>query len=461
MNLVEVTPQKRKVDMPIVDTPILVHDEHRSLDHPALLEEFGVGDNKGLLNRAIGTAGALLFAVVVIIILYFVISNIYAFWDNPLFKIYSLLVAGYVLTRFSMAAFYRPPQITGFQPTVTVIIAAMNEELSIRKTIDYIYECDYPVNKLQLIAVNDGSTDETLKEMELASLVYAGLDIISFHKNRGKRQAMAEGVKQAGGDILIFVDSDTFLRRDALQKIVRGFSDNSVGAVCGHAFVQNARQTNLTRMQEVRYYVSFRILKGAESILGTVTCCSGCLSAYRKSVVDKVLDKWLNQRFLGAEATFGDDRSLTNHVLRNNRVIYDSEAICSTIAPSTTRVFFRQQLRWKKSWIRESLIASTFLWKRHPLSAFFFYLQILICLVSPLFVTAMLIAPLFGLGRFSLIYAFGVLLVALLYGLFYLIRFRDGLWIYGVIFQFIYSIVLAWQNYYAIITIHRNHWGTR
>src|SRR5690606_36230782 len=131
----------------------------------------------------------------------------------------------------------------------------------------------------------------------------------------------------------------------------------------------NVRESHLTRMQEVRYYVSFRVLKAAESLFGTVTCCSGCLSAYRRIFVMDVIDSWLNQRFLGTEATFGDDRSLTNHLLRRHRIIYDSEALCTTIVPAEPHKFFRQQLRWKKSWLRESLIASSFLWKRHPLAA--------------------------------------------------------------------------------------------
>jgi hyaluronan synthase len=387
--------------------------------------------------------------------------NVYFFWEHPLFNLYSLLVAVFVLSRFSIAAFYRPPRSAGDLPRVTVIVAAKDEEESIGKTLDLIYLCDYPRDKLEVIAVDDGSTDRTLEEMEQSRLRNPGMRIVHFPRNRGKRHAMAAGVRDATGEVLVFVDSDTFLRPDALRMLVRGFSDSQVGAVCGHAYVQNARENHLTRMQEVRYYVSFRVLKGAESVFGTVSCCSGCLSAYRRSAVLEVLEPWLHQRFLGAEATFGDDRSLTNFVLRKHRVLYDSEAVCTTIVPSDIRKFFRQQLRWKKSWLRESLILSTFLWRRHPPSAFFFCLQVVISLVSPFCVLTMVLLPLFGVGHFSALYACGVLLVALLYGLFYLIRFRDGMWIHGVLFQFVYSLVLGWQNYYAFLTARRNHWGTR
>ena len=89
-----------------------------------------------------------------------------------------------------------------------------------------------------------------------------------------------------------------------------------MGAIAGHAEVQNSRESWIARMQAVRYFVAFRVCKAAESIFGAVTCCSGCFSAYRREAIAPVLERWENQRFLGRPATYGDDRSLTNFVLR-------------------------------------------------------------------------------------------------------------------------------------------------
>lgn len=413
------------------------------------------------VDRLLPALTVSLFVGAILMILLIKSWNIWFYWQAPLFHSYSLLVAGFVLSRFLFAGWYRPPDESGQTPSLSLIIAAKDEQGSIGKTLDFLYLCDYPREKLEVIAVDDGSTDGTLLEMQAAAERHQDLQIISFERNRGKRQAMAAGIRRATGEILVFVDSDTFLNEDALRKLVRGFADPQVGAICGHAFVENVYDSHLTRMQEVRYYVSFRVLKAAESLLGVVACCSGCLSAYRRQFVLDVLDPWLKQRFLGTEATFGDDRSLTNHLLKKSKIIYDSQAVCTTIVPVTLKKFFRQQLRWKKSWIRESLVLFSFLWKRHPLGAFFYSLQILISLISPLCVTLLLLLPLVGFGHFSPIYAMGILLVAILYGLVYLMRFRDGLWIQGVLFQFLYSILLAWQNYYAFLTVRRNHWGTR
>jgi hyaluronan synthase len=170
---------------------------------------------------------------------------------------------------------------------------------------------------------------------------------------------------------------------------------------------------------------------------------------------------WLAQSFLGRPATFGDDRSLTNFMLRRWRVIYDSSAVCSTIVPPTMHQFFRQQLRWKKSWIRESLLASLFMWKRHPLAAFYFYLGVVFPLVSPAVVFIALVLPLLGVGEFSYLYIYGTALMALLYGLVYLVRHKSSLWFYGLVFSIFYMLVLVWQTYYALATVRRNHWGTR
>jgi hyaluronan synthase len=297
--------------------------------------------------------------------------------------------------------------------------------------------------------------------MERFQEEHPDLTLVRFPQNRGKRHGMAAAARRATGDIVIYVDSDSFVRRDAFARIVQGFADPEVGAVCGHGKVANAKENFLTKMQEVRYYVAFRIVKSAESLFDTVTCCSGCLAAYRRSYMMDFLDVWLEQKFLGERATFGDDRSLTNFMLRRWRVVYDAGAICETIVPETLSQFFRQQLRWKKSWIRESLLASTFMWKRHPLAAFYFYLGVIFPFVSPAVVFIALVLPMLGVGTFSYLYVYGTLLMAVLYGLVYLVRYKSRMWIYGLAFSLFYMVVLVWQTYYALATVRRNHWGTR
>ncbi len=403
----------------------------------------------------------LLFLLGLINVGYMKSLNLEHFWYQPLLNFYSILISLFILSRLVVAIFYRPPEDADHMPTVSVIVACMNEAGSIGRTLDVIYQSDYPAELMEVIAVDDGSTDSTLEEMYQVKARHPDLNIIEFKKNRGKRHGMYAGAHAATGEILVYIDSDSFVRPDTLYKIVQGFADKEVAAVCGHADVENARSNLLTKMQEVRYYVAFRIVKAAESVFSTVSCCSGCLAAYRREYVMPVLDSWVNQRFLGTEATFGDDRALTNCMLKRYRVIYHSEAVCTTIVPEKYGVFFRQQLRWKKSWIRETLIACTFIWRRHPVAAITYYLGAIFPFVGPAVVFSALALPLFGGASYSLIYLYGALLMSWMYCMVYWARYRDSLWIYGIYFTVLYMFVLAWQTYYALFTVHRNHWGTR
>lgn len=413
------------------------------------------------INKCISWLALLSFMLVIGNVLYLKTNNITYFWYQPLINTYSVIISAYILSRFIFAYFYKPPKEMGDLPCVTVVIACKNEEASIRQTLDCIYKSDYPEELMEVISVDDGSTDHTYLEMERAQKCYPGLKLIRFEKNLGKRHGMAAGARQASGEILIYVDSDSFLRKDAIRKLVRGFADPAVGAVCGHAVVENAHKNLLTKMQEVRYFIAFRIVKAAESLFSVVSCCSGCLAAYRRSYVMEVLDIWLAQRFLGSDATFGDDRSLTNYMLKRFRVIYDAEAVCATVVPEKFRQFFKQQVRWKKSWIRESYIASQFMWMRNPIAAIFFYLGVIFPIFSPIILLNALIFPVFGYGDPSFLYVYGVFLMAMLYGLFYLIQYVNRFWLYGVLFAFFYMFVLVWQTYYALLTVNKNHWGTR
>jgi cellulose synthase/poly-beta-1,6-N-acetylglucosamine synthase-like glycosyltransferase len=155
-----------------------------------------------------------------------------------------------------------------------------------------------------------------------------------------------------------------------------------VGAVAGHTDVWNRDHNVLTRMQAMRYFIAFRVHKAAEALFGAVTCCSGCFSGYRRAAVAPVLDRWVNQRFLGRPSTYGDDRSLTNALLPRWRVRYAPNAQAYTVVPERLAVFLRQQPRWKKSWLRESARASRVMWRKHRVMVLMFYLGVLLPLLA-------------------------------------------------------------------------------
>ncbi len=388
-------------------------------------------------------------------------TTVQYYWYRPVLNVYSFTVTGYILSRFLLAMFYRPPKDIGFEPSVSIVIPVKDDGEMIGQTISRCFESDYPKNKIEMIVINDGSTDNTLEEIRQAQKRFANLKVINFEQNRGKRHAMAAAFSVASNEILVCIDSDSLVDKDSVHYIVQGFTDPSVGAVCGHAYVLDADSSALTKMQEVRYYIAFKVMKAAEHVFSVVTCCSGCMAAYRRDYVMDVLEPWLDQTWIKRAATFGDDRSLTNYMLRKYRVLYDSRAVVETAVPETWMKFFRQQLRWKKSWFRESLIAGTFMWYKHPIVAMSFYLGVVLPLISPLIVLGNFVfAPIFS-GTLPMYYIMGFGLISLLYSFYYAVRRPNRKWPYGLLFCLVYMGVLAWQTYYAVLTSHKNHWGTR
>lgn len=412
---------------------------------------------KPLLLYTLGILSTVMLALAVV----FKIHNFEYYWYQPWINFYSITVGVFILSRFFIAAFYAPPPDVGYEPTVTVIVACRNEEGSIEKTIGRIYNEGYPHEKLEVIVVNDGSTDNTLVEMIRAQARHPSLVVVDFEKNKGKRHGMAAGALMAQSEMLVYVDSDSFLMPGAIHKIVQGLVDPTVAAVAGHTDVENVDLNILTKMQDLRYFVSYRVMKAAEHVFGAVSCCPGCFSAYRRSVVLNVLDHWLNQSFLGTVATYGDDRSLTNHLLRNYRVLYDDEALATTIVPDKWSKYIRQQARWKRSWIREGWYAGRFIWRKHPIAAISWYTMTILPLIGPLVMFhAIIWAPLVY-GQASSFYLGGVLVVTLLWSLFYWERTGRPHWWTGFVFILTYMVFFSWQGYYSIITMRRTGWGTR
>jgi hyaluronan synthase len=124
-------------------------------------------------------------------------------------------------------------------------------------------------------------------------------------------------------------------------------------------------------------------------------------------------------------------------------------------------MFMRQQMRWKRSWIRECFRASSFMWRKPPLMALSFYLGLILPILGPAIVfRAIIYVPLFHLGS-PLMYLFGILLMSMMMSLTYLYVKRSKLWIYGILFCFLYMFVVIWQLPWAMVTYMTSSWSTR
>src|SRR5512146_39767 len=262
---------------------------------------------------------------------------------------------------------YRPVAAADYEeaPRMSIIIPAYNEGAMVRKAMDACARAEYPRERLEIIVIDDGSTDDTWTHVNAAQLERPDLvQTVKLPVNSGKRAALAAGFARATGDIIVTVDSDSLVDRRALLAIAGPFRNDRVGVVAGKVCVLNRFQSVLPRMLHVRYVLSFDFLRSVQSSYGTVYCCPGALSAYRASVIKPLVPSWLRQRFLGAACTIGEDRALTNDVLASGyRAVYQRTAVVQTLAPETYRQLCNMFLRWDRSYIREELRLWKIMWK--------------------------------------------------------------------------------------------------
>ncbi|OLD18772.1 MAG: hypothetical protein AUI91_09935 [Acidobacteria bacterium 13_1_40CM_3_56_11] len=219
--------------------------------------------------------------------------------------------------------------------SVTVLIPAHNEESVIVQTVASVLLSD--LKDLHIIVVNDGSTDRT-DELLDANFSHETRVRIIHQVNRGKAAALSVALSQADTEIVVTIDADTEIESDAISKLIRHFSDPTVGAVAGNVKVGN-RSRWLTRWQALEYITSQNMEKRAFDLLNCITVVPGALGAWRKKAIEAAG---------GITAdTVAEDADLTIAIRRLGwRVSYDEEAVAWTEAPETAGQLIRQRFRW-------------------------------------------------------------------------------------------------------------------
>jgi len=351
-------------------------------------------------------------------------------------------------------------------PPLSVLIPAYNEGAMVEETIASVAGARYPHGRLQIIVIDDGSTDDTWHHIRHAALRFPGLVTpLRLLQNQGKRGALAEGFRRATGAVIVTVDSDSVIEHGALLAIAGPFRDPRVGAVAGKVAVHNRRSSLIPRMLHVRFILSFDYLRSAQSVYRTVYCCPGALAAYRASVVQRVLPAWESQRFLGTHCTYGEDRALTNDILAAGYdTVYQRSAVVHTIVPETYSKLCRMLLRWDRSYIREELRFGRIVWSRplgprllalyestitnlrYPVGYASIALWAMNALKDPASMVRMLLA---------------IMVVSLVYVLYYLRSERSWDFVFGILYAYFSFFALTWIFPYAAVTLRARGWLTR
>jgi hyaluronan synthase len=392
--------------------------------------------------------------------------------------VYSLSVSIFLMFMYLSTYTYKPIPDIGYRPTVSVIVPAKNEEEVIQRTINAILDSDYPHDKLEIIVIDDGSTDNTVAEIQ--KMGSTRITFIKNEKNLGKRLSLGKGFMKSTGEIIMCVDSDSFVEKDSITLMMQPFTKPDIVAVCGHGKAANIDVNMLTKIQHFWYQEMFRLIKGMESIYGCVTCCSGILAAYRRDAVKKTLDEWytesLGDNLVAKDESFfmkimsksqADDRTLTVNILTppSAKVVYQSNAIVGTLVPESIKQFVRQQLRWNRAWMYGTAVSTTFMWKKpFPVPLYFYGYHVLIAVLNPVVViTWLIIKPMQGMPTAALLFMVGTIYIAILHGL-NIYRY-DKTTIACIPYRCVFAIVSVIQSAILVplawLTVWDGAWSTR
>ena len=367
---------------------------------------------------------------------------------------------------------YRPMEsVSGAElPKVSVIIPAYNEGALVRQTIRSVAENDYPREKLQIIVVDDGSTDDTWSHIQQAVREVQSYCNIVAHKapkNGGKRAALHFGFQRASGDVFVTMDSDSIFATDTLRNAVTPLvRDPRVGCVAGCVEVLNPYESVWTRFLKVTFSLSFKFVRAYQNEFRGIFCTPGALSVYRADVVRRVADEWNSQTFLGQHCMTGEDRAMTNLFLREGWLTaYQENARVWAEMPATYNGVTKMFLRWARSNIRETIILQRFLmtnFRRDHLHAFRInMLLVLSTLIVPYFLVFNSLAlvamhPEYLARHLSLIVFFGLTQAAIYYR-----KERDSDWLWLMVYEVFWVIGFVWIMPYAALTLKNTAWLTR
>jgi cellulose synthase/poly-beta-1,6-N-acetylglucosamine synthase-like glycosyltransferase len=229
-----------------------------------------------------------------------------------------------------------------YEPSVSIIIPARDEENVIGRLLQRISELTYPLEKVQVIVINDASTDATGQIAEKYSRQYEFIEVVHRDKRtggKGKPSAINSCLHLLTGEIVLFFDADYTPQVDIVEKLVRGFIDPKVGAVQGRPVVSNEPDNIVTRIVAMERTGGYCINQEARDILGLIPQFGGTVGGFRRTLLEE----------LGAldESMLTEDTDLTFLVyLHGYRVHYIGDAECYEEAVDSWTSYWRQRHRW-------------------------------------------------------------------------------------------------------------------
>jgi cellulose synthase/poly-beta-1,6-N-acetylglucosamine synthase-like glycosyltransferase len=261
-------------------------------------------------------AASVLSSAVVVLVVVFWVSLALLAWTHVLYPAFARLLARVAP---------RPVRKADVEPTVTIVIAAYNEEASIARRIENLLELDYPRDKLEVVVSSDASSDRT----EEIALQYPGVKVLANPKG-GKVAAQDRAVRQTSSEIVAFSDANCTWSPDALRTLVRAFADPDVAYVCGQLRILRADGSN----KEGVYWRYEMGVRDAESQLGSITGGNGSIYALRRG------------DYVEVDPRFGHDLSLPYLMVQHGRrAVYEPAAHAFEKPTPTNETEYHRKVR--------------------------------------------------------------------------------------------------------------------
>jgi len=213
--------------------------------------------------------------------------------------------------------------------------------------------------------------------------------------NSGKARSVCNALQHSSAEIIISIDSDCIFHPDAIRELTACFAEPGMGSVGGRVGVRNPNDSIITAIQTLIYFSAFQLYKIPENWTRSVCCISGCLFAIRRSLLLEIEPFIRARHWFGVPVNQGEDRFLTHQtLLRGYGTYINNDALCWTTVPNTLSVLFKQQLRWRRSIVRDFFFTLRTLpqhiFKLHPNTVLTLVLTPLGAIVALLVVVTML-----------------------------------------------------------------------
>lgn len=228
-------------------------------------------------------------------------------------------------------------------PSVNILIPAYNESKVIKQCLDAALKIDYPKEKLEVIVINDGSTDNTAEIVK--TYIKRGIKLIN-KKNGGKATALNLGIKNSKSMYVACMDADSIIQSDTLKKMILSFDDEEVASTTSAMKVYKPK-TLLQGIQSVEYILAI-LLRKLMGEINTISAIPGPFGIYRRDVLDKV--GYFDVNNLTEDNEIAMRLQYHKYKIRNV-----SDAYVYTVVPTSLKGLHRQRLRWYRGLFRNSI----------------------------------------------------------------------------------------------------------